>query len=302
MKKLLFAAAVLASVLCASCYRAQGDQAKVSEKSESPVWYEDEKGLWDDLAAAVADAKQLDSSKICHELMPIKKGYPGQEWGTFDGHDMVLVVTLVDTSRMERFFGRDGVYRIDREMGTWVSLPADWVRHRKAFEGLDSVAAHMRLIQLFGISPDCDYDIMVQFYADPKGMFRPSHDPDITTTEAVLEFPAYVLQEYPRPQLRRAEWVNLNGPWQFAFDKDGNPTSENANFEYAVKSEILGQQVDMNIKVAANVKLSNQGKVDASKVAVPENVKSSAVDASADLNDLLKQLESLGTGTTQPAA
>ncbi|MBQ1725242.1 MAG: hypothetical protein II022_05175, partial [Muribaculaceae bacterium] len=99
MKKLLFAAAVLASVLCASCYRAQGDQAKVSEKSESPVWYEDEKGLWDDLAAAVADAKQLDSSKICHELMPIKKGYPGQEWGTFDGHDMVLVVTLVDTSR-----------------------------------------------------------------------------------------------------------------------------------------------------------------------------------------------------------
>lgn len=93
-----------------------------------------------------------------------------------------------------------------------------------------------------------------------------------------------------------------NGKLVFAFDKDGNPTSENANFEYAVKSEMLGQQVDMNIKVAANVKLSNQGKVDASKVAVPENVKSNAVDASADLNDLLKQLESLGTVTAQPAA
>jgi hypothetical protein len=210
MKKLLFAAALLASVLCASCYRAQGDQAKVSEKSESPVWYEDEKGLWDDLAAAVADAKQLDSSKICHELMPIKKGYPGQEWGTFDGHDMVLVVTLVDTSRMERFFGRDGVYRIDREMGTWVSLPADWVRHRKAFEGLDSVAAHMRLIQLFGLSPDCDYDIMVQFYADPKGMFRPSHDPDITTTEAVLEFPAYVDENYKVGETNFREWYRYS--------------------------------------------------------------------------------------------
>jgi beta-galactosidase/beta-glucuronidase len=26
--------------------------------------------------------------------------------------------------------------------------------------------------------------------------------------------------EYPRPQLRRSRWVNLNGPWSFAFDDD----------------------------------------------------------------------------------
>ena len=31
--------------------------------------------------------------------------------------------------------------------------------------------------------------------------------------------PAYVLQEYPRPQLRRAEWVNLNGFWEYAFTR-----------------------------------------------------------------------------------
>src|SRR5579884_2014416 len=24
--------------------------------------------------------------------------------------------------------------------------------------------------------------------------------------------------EYPRPQFERSEWMNLNGPWQFAFD------------------------------------------------------------------------------------
>jgi len=27
-----------------------------------------------------------------------------------------------------------------------------------------------------------------------------------------------IRQEYPRPQLRRSEWKNLNGIWNFAFD------------------------------------------------------------------------------------
>ena len=27
------------------------------------------------------------------------------------------------------------------------------------------------------------------------------------------------LPEHPRPDFERAEWVNLNGRWQFAFDK-----------------------------------------------------------------------------------
>ena len=31
------------------------------------------------------------------------------------------------------------------------------------------------------------------------------------------------LPEYPRPQLVRADWANLNGVWQFAFGKEGDP-------------------------------------------------------------------------------
>ena len=31
----------------------------------------------------------------------------------------------------------------------------------------------------------------------------------------------HVLAEYPRPQLRRAEWLNLNGMWQFAEAHEG---------------------------------------------------------------------------------
>ena len=32
--------------------------------------------------------------------------------------------------------------------------------------------------------------------------------------------------DYPRPQFRRAGWMNLNGLWEFAVTDDGNPPSE----------------------------------------------------------------------------
>lgn len=40
----------------------------------------------------------------------------------------------------------------------------------------------------------------------------------VATTAAADTVP---LAEHPRPDFRRAEWVNLNGRWQFAFDKAG---------------------------------------------------------------------------------
>ena len=32
--------------------------------------------------------------------------------------------------------------------------------------------------------------------------------------------PRHVLEEYPRPQLVRGNWMNLNGYWDYAFTKD----------------------------------------------------------------------------------
>ena len=37
---------------------------------------------------------------------------------------------------------------------------------------------------------------------------------------------AIPLPEHPRPDLERAEWVNLNGDWSFRFDKDGKGEAE----------------------------------------------------------------------------
>lgn len=208
MKKFVFVAAVLAVFLSTGCRQTQSKQEATADNAVA--WYENLDSLQADLTAAIADAQKLDSSKIANDLMPVKKGYPGEEWAKFDGRDMVLLVTLADSSRMKRFFGRDDVYQIDREMGTWVTIPADWKRKKEAFEGLDSVAAHMRLIQMYGLSPDCDYNIMVLFYADPTTMFRPAHDPDITTTSAGLEFPAYANENYKVGETNFREWYRYS--------------------------------------------------------------------------------------------
>ena len=208
MKKILFAAAVMAAMMTVGCR--QNATSTSPHEADTVAWYENDSALAADLAEAIDDAKALDSSKISTVLMPIRKGYPGQEWANFDGHDMVLVVTLVDSSRLHKFFGKDGVYRIDREMGTWVSLPADWAKRAAAFEGLDSVAAHMRLIQMYGLDPTCDYDIMVSFYADPATMFRPAHDPDITTTTVGLVFPAYANAGYRVGETNFREWYRYS--------------------------------------------------------------------------------------------
>ena len=54
------------------------------------------------------------------------------------------------------------------------------------------------------------------------------------------------LPEYPRPQLVRTDWANLNGVWQFAFGKEGEPAPVGKNLDdkilvpYPVESALSG--------------------------------------------------------------
>ena len=184
MKKVLIAIAIVA-VIAGGWWLLKDKETLTVEKVENvengTPWYENDSLLLAQLDAAIKDAKEANPSEVSKNLMPVKKGTPGEEWANIDGKDMVLVVTLVDSSRLQRFFS-----------------------------GEDSVAAHMRMIQMYGLSPDCDYNIMVQFYADPSYMFRPAHDPDITTTSAGLEFPSYADEKFKVGETNFREWYRYS--------------------------------------------------------------------------------------------
>src|SRR6266481_4644312 len=43
---------------------------------------------------------------------------------------------------------------------------------------------------------------------------------------ALIQAPAIPLPEHPRPDFERAQWLNLNGPWQFRFDAENRGLTE----------------------------------------------------------------------------
>ena len=68
----------------------------------------------------------------------------------------------------------------------------------------------------------------------------------ITSPWADSVNPTSVLQEYPRPQMKRNEWVNLNGLWQYSAlpksDGDAIPASFQGNIlvPFAIESALSG--------------------------------------------------------------
>ena len=51
--------------------------------------------------------------------------------------------------------------------------------------------------------------------------WKPAGDRMLTTWGENLN-PAAVHQEYPRPQMKRGEWQNLNGLWEYAITPKNN--------------------------------------------------------------------------------
>ena len=66
----------------------------------------------------------------------------------------------------------------------------------------------------------------------------------IRTPWADQVMPDEVLPEYPRPQLRRTEWQNLNGLWQYALTEKGLPEPAvwdgNILVPFAIESALSG--------------------------------------------------------------
>lgn len=84
-----------------------------------------------------------------------------------------------------------------------------------------------------------------------QAQWKPAGD-KIKTPWAEKVNPKAVLPEYPRPQLERNEWVNLNGEWEYAIKPKGE--TEPATFDgnilvpFAVESSLSGVQKNVGGK------------------------------------------------------
>jgi beta-galactosidase/beta-glucuronidase len=84
-----------------------------------------------------------------------------------------------------------------------------------------------------------------------QAQWKPAGD-KLKTPWAEQVNPANVLPEYPRPQLERSAWLNLNGEWEYAIRDRGQaePASFDGNIlvPFAVESSLSGVQKEVNEK------------------------------------------------------
>lgn len=168
-------------------------------------WYEDTAALRADFSRALTDAQSLRESDISTTLMPIIESNSELEWKIIEDKQMVLVCAMMTQDDL-KFWKATDLFRLTKQTGIWVTIPAEWSHRAKEFEGLDSVASRYRMIQMLGLTPDTSYDTVVEFYVDPEGLFRPGADPSISTTTCGFEFPLWADADYKIGETNFREW------------------------------------------------------------------------------------------------
>lgn len=158
-----------------------------------------------DYLHALAESQKPSPDKVSHTLMPISDDNHQLEWRTVDDTKMVLVCKFIDTKSIPIWTHPD-TFRIKAKNGYWVSLPADWKRRADQFVGLDSAAACDRMVQMLGLWPECDYSMVVLFYADVSRMFRPAYDPTMSTAGSPAEFPQWADESYTVGETNFRDW------------------------------------------------------------------------------------------------
>lgn len=210
----------------------------------------DQSALKAQYAAAVADATTAEEDEICRSLPAITA--PGDderlEWVSEEGTQLLLVASVM-TAADAKTWPIDRSFCLGAEQGDtampWVTLPYDLSAHAANFYCVDSLELRMRLLQLLGLPPDYGGDYIVLFYADCKGIFRPTPDSETNDHEASLAFPPDTPQEYRAWFEQYAEFAYTSStpyPWTrlgYTYDWSADNRSHIGPGEFVVNTGSL---------------------------------------------------------------
>ncbi len=142
---------------------------------------------------SLEDALNPEPDEISHDLTAIYPGAPGLVWKE-DGDGMLLMASLVTRDYYSTYIGKPyntGKYTI------WVTAAyqlKDFIV--KNHPNLKGEALMMRLRQLNGLPPDVEKPFVVEFWVQPKDLFRPAPDNEIDDATAGLNLPTDATPAY----------------------------------------------------------------------------------------------------------
>lgn len=199
---------------------------------------DDQPGLMKQYRAAVEDAKTAEPNEICRNLTAIVSYNESLVWREKNSIRQVLVVTWTWN-------------QYDQQVGQTICAPKEiWVTAVPELKNfcqalkLKEDALNLRLEQLLGLPPGKGKTTMVEIWASPADLYRPSPDPEITDQETELDFPNSWFMTVTQPYVQwfdslKATSYGENGyPWtRLGYTYDwGNPESEVGLSEFVIRS------------------------------------------------------------------
>lgn len=145
---------------------------------------------------AIYEAMSPSPAKVCDTLIAINSLNKNLERKTVKGVEYILMVAWKDdTVRYEPDSGR--VYNTQK-WPVWVT-PAPQLLQRMSHTKPKDV--NLRLEQLIGLPPNSGYKYFIEFWVQPRDLYRPCLDSQIADSTCGLWFPKYTDPDY-------INWVN----------------------------------------------------------------------------------------------
>ena len=147
---------------------------------------------------ALEDTKETTQSEIFRELLAVVPRVDVVNYRRLDGDDIlwedpdhpdksrVLVVAFMNVTDYDSWYkaymGKD-YYSLTKSL--WVTVAPEM---RNFFIGKECPPTKERVMQVLGLHPiwNADYNVLLEMWVEPKDLFRPAPDPEITDHESEL--------------------------------------------------------------------------------------------------------------------
>ena len=185
--------------------------------------------------AAVEDAREALPSEISKNLWAITPDNPDIIWEGAPGASRVLVVTWTGTYYDESV-GSD--YQLTHGP-LWVT-PAEQLK--QWFESRNLVPTVQRVEQLLGLPLESGSTRFVEIWVDPAQLFRPSADPEVSDSEAELQYPSGFGVSVSQPYKDWFEYTKANkysDPYPYPWTRLGYTYDWGNQYDHVGLSEFV---------------------------------------------------------------
>ncbi len=194
--------------------------------------------ILDKYQAAIADAARRDPARIDRNLIAITPDNKSLTWKGEGSDEKVLTVVFTGYTGYDALVG--GPTTLARDV--WVAMPEEF-QNFCATHDIPESSLTLRLEQLIGLNPDGGRTRLVEIWASPGDIFRPSPDPEISDHEASLDFPVSgwltVSPEHMKwiDDLKAISYLPTGFPWtRLGYTYDwGNPNSNIGLSEFVIR-------------------------------------------------------------------